>query len=327
MKKIFYFIAPLLGILAVKAQAQDNWQTAPKGAKYQVLTKNTGEKIKINDVVTFQVIQKTDKDSILYSSYKAGQPLKAQIRESQNIADPMDIFPLLTVNDSAIVRIPTDTIFKGHEEARPPFFPKGSFLVSVIKVVKVQSLQDAIAERNAAIEKLKQQESVDAANYITANKLTPVTTATGLKYIVTKPSALRKPLAGDTVLVNYTGSLVNGQVFDTSDEKAAQAAGVAQPGRPYQPIEVVLGQGRVIPGWEEGLALLHEGSKAKFIVPSKLGYGEQGQGPIPPYSTLIFDLEIVKVKPGKHAPAAIKPGAKQAVKKAGVKRTVTKKKN
>jgi len=240
----------------------------------------------------------------------------------------MDVFQLLTLNDSAMVKVPTDSVFKGHEEARPAFFPKGSFLTFIIKITKVQSLNEAMAERNAGIEKLKQQEAIEANTYIATNKLTPVTTPSGLRYIITKASLLRKPLTGDTVLVNYTGKLLNGKVFDSSIEADAKAGGLSQPGRNYEPISVVLGGHQVIPGWEEGLALLHEGSKARFIIPSALGYGDKGSGEvIPPYATLIFDLEVVKVKPGKHLPVAVKPGLKHPGKTSGKKVVAGKKKN
>jgi FKBP-type peptidyl-prolyl cis-trans isomerase FkpA len=329
MKSIFYFLTPLLGIATLAAHAQGGLQTTAKGVQCQIFTHNPGEKVKQNDVITFHYIQKTDKDSVLFSSYVAGHTVQAQIHPSQNVADLMDIFPLLALNDSAMVKVPTDSIFKGHEEARPPFFPKSSYLTFIIKITKVQSLEAAMAERTAAGEKLKQQEATDVNAYLAANKLALVTTASGLKYTVTKPSALRKALAGDTVLVNYVGSLINGKVFDTSIESVAKASGLDQPGRPYEPISVVLGQGQVIPGWDEGLALLHEGSKAKFVIPSALAYGEKGGGQvIPPYSTLLFDIEVVKVKPGKHAPVVAKPGVKHPVKKAAGKKTaVSKKKN
>lgn len=328
MKNIFYSAVTLLTAFTSIAHAQTGMQTTPKGAQYQIFTKNPGEKIKQNDVITFHYIQKTDKDSVLFSSYAAGRTVQAQIHPSQSVADLMDIFPLLTVNDSALVKVPTDSIFKGHEEARPPFFPKGSNLVFIIKITKVQSLQEAMDERNAAIAKVKLQEGIEADKYIADKKLTPVTTASGLKYIVTKPTLLRKPLAGDTVYVNYTGKLLSGKVFDTSIAADAKAAGSFNPARPYEPIEVVLGAGRVIPGWDEGLALLHNGSKATFIIPSKLGYGEQGagNGEIPPYSTLVFDLEIVKVKPTKHLPVAAKPGVKHTVKKGAASKTAASKK-
>jgi FKBP-type peptidyl-prolyl cis-trans isomerase len=330
MKNIFYSFTILLGTVALGANAQDALQTTAKGAQYQIFTHNQGEKVKQNDVITFHYIQKTDKDSVLFSSYVGGHTVQAQVHPSQSVADLMDIFPLLTLNDSAMVKVPTDSIFKGHEEARPPFFPKGSKLTFVIKITKVQSLQEAMSERTAAVEKLKQQETVDAGNYITTNKLSPLTTTSGLKYIITKASALRKPVAGDTILVNYAGSLLNGKLFDTSIEAVAKAGGLDQPGRPYEPISVVLGQTPLIAGWDEALALLPQGSKAKLIVPSSIGYGERGggNGEIPPYSTLLFDMEIVKVTPGKHAPVVAKPGVKHPVKKGtGKKAAVSKKKN
>jgi hypothetical protein len=91
-----------------------------------------------------------------------------------------------------------------------------------------------------------------------------------------------------------------------------------------------LGETPLVAGWTEALALLPQGSKAKLIIPSNLGYADKGQGDIPPYSPLLFDMEIVKVIPGKHvAPAAAKkPGVKHPVKKGTAKKTaVSKKKN
>ncbi|MDN3550364.1 FKBP-type peptidyl-prolyl cis-trans isomerase [Mucilaginibacter aquaedulcis] len=331
MKKAIYILLPALSLLTLGAYAQaptprPNMQPTGKGAFYQLFTNNTGEKIKLNDVITFNFIQKTDKDSILYSTYKAGKPVQAQIQPSQNVGDLMDVFPLLTVKDSALVKVPTDSVFKGHEESRPPFFPKGSYLTFILKIEKVQSLNDAIAEKKAEGQKLKDAEAASAGSYITSHKLTPVTTASGLKYMVTRPSVKRKPLAGDTVLVNYTGRTLSGKVFDSSVETEAKGAGLDQPGRKYEPISVVLGQGQVIPGWDEGLLLLNEGSKATLIVPSSLAYGDRGAGEdIAPYSTLLFDVELVKVKPGKHA-VAPKTGIMNPAKKRVYKKPLPSKK-
>ena len=126
---------------------------------------------------------------------------------------------------------------------------------------------------------------------------------------------------GDTVLVNYTGRMLDGKVFDSSIEAEAKKAGLQQGDRKYEPIPVILGTSPVIQGWTEGLLLLNEGAKAKFIIPSGLGYGDQSAGDIPPYSTLVFDVELVKIKPIKHAP---KPAANHAPVK---KHTTAAKKN
>jgi FKBP-type peptidyl-prolyl cis-trans isomerase FkpA len=307
-----YILIILALTIVVKANAQTEMQHTPKGAAYQIFTPNTGDKIKLNDVITFQFIQKTDKDSVLFSTYAAGHPVQAQIQPSQNVGDLMEIFPLLAVNDSALVKVPTDSIFKGHEDQRPAFFPKGSSLNFILKIVKVQSLDQAIAERNAAAEKVKEEETVNATKYIADHKLVLKTTTSGLKYVITKPSLKRKVLKGDTVLVNYAGRTLDDKVFDSSIEAVAKTAGLNQPGRTYEPIQVIVGTGGVIPGWDEGLLLLNEGSKATFVVPSALAYGAQGAGDdIKPYNTLVFDVEVVKLKPIKHPVAAKKPLAKK----------------
>jgi FKBP-type peptidyl-prolyl cis-trans isomerase FkpA len=339
MKNIKNILLALTGAaLFTTANAQDvTMQTTPKGLKYHIFTSSTNPKIKLSDVITFNVAQKTDKDSLLFSTYAAGKPVKIQVQPSQNIGDLMEVFPLLCAGDSALVKVPTDSIFVGHEEQRPPFLPKGSGLVFVMKIEKVQSLDEAMAERNAAMEKLKAEaakmKDAEAANrqkYIADHNLVVKTTPSGLNYVVTAATLKRKPLKGDTVFVNYAGRTLEGKLFDTSIETLAKASGINQPGRPYEPLSFVLGEGHVIKGWDEGLALLNEGSKATLIIPSAIAYGEQGAGAdIKPYSTLVFDVELVKVSPGKHPvvkkPIAKKKGTATTTKKVVKKTTAIKK--
>ncbi|TSJ43824.1 peptidylprolyl isomerase [Mucilaginibacter corticis] len=328
MKKYLLFI--LVAAFALKASAQDDFQRSPQGTQYKLLTHNTGDRIKVGDVVTFNVIQKTDKDSVLYSSFEAGKPAQRQVQQT---GDPMmEVLQLMTVKDSAIIRIPTDSIFKDQEDKRPPFFPKGSNLLFIMKIEKVQSLAEAMADRDKAmaaekeaVVKKQAEESGIIDKYVADNKLIVKTTPSGLKYKITQPSLKPKPLAGDTVFVNYVGRRLDGKVFDSSIETAAKEANLQQPGRVYEPIKFALGAQGVIPGWEEGLLLLNEGSKATFIIPSKLAYGERQSGPdLPPFSTLIFDVELVKVIRVKHAPT-VAPST--TVKKTTtVKKSVTTKK-
>jgi FKBP-type peptidyl-prolyl cis-trans isomerase FkpA len=297
MKKLVLIIS-LVAAIVDRATAQDNIVRTPKGAEVKILTKNPGDKIKLNDVITFHVIQKSPKDSVLFSSYTLGHPLKIQVQQAQNVGDLMDVLILLTAKDSAYVKIPSDSVFKGHEEQRPAFLPKGSTLSFTVKIEQVQSLADAMAEVQTA--------EVNAANkYIADHKLAVTTTASGLKYIITQPSARPKPAKGDTALVNYTGRTLDGKVFDSSIKAEADKAGLQEPGRTFEPLKVIIGTTPIIKGWDEGLQLLNEGSKAQFIIPSALAYGAEGAGSdIGPYSTLLFDIELVKIKPAKHAGAA-----------------------
>jgi peptidyl-prolyl cis-trans isomerase A (cyclophilin A) len=109
-------------------------------------------------------------------------------------------------------------------------------------------------------------------------------TASGLRYKMIQKGSGKQAQKGKTVSVHYSGSLENGKVFDSSYSRK-------------KPIEFPLGQGHVIEGWDEGIALLQVGDKARFVIPSHLGYGSRGAGGvIPPNATLIFDVELMDVK-------------------------------
>jgi peptidyl-prolyl cis-trans isomerase A (cyclophilin A) len=109
-------------------------------------------------------------------------------------------------------------------------------------------------------------------------------TARGLEYIEVEPGSGAQAEAGKTVSVHYTGKFQDGKVFDSSIPRG-------------EPIEFALGQGRVIKGWDEGIALMKIGGKAQLVIPPILAYGERGAGGvIPPNATLVFDVELVDVK-------------------------------
>ncbi len=110
-------------------------------------------------------------------------------------------------------------------------------------------------------------------------------TASGLEYNEVTAGTGAQAVAGKTVKVHYTGKFPDGKVFDSSVSRG-------------EPIEFVLGTGRVIKGWDEGIALMKVGGKAQLTIPSHLAYGERGAGGgvIPPNATLVFDVELVDVK-------------------------------
>jgi FKBP-type peptidyl-prolyl cis-trans isomerase FkpA len=111
------------------------------------------------------------------------------------------------------------------------------------------------------------------------------TTRSGLTYLITHRGNGRQPKIGETVVVHYTGMLSNGVKFDSSRDRG-------------EPFAFKLGAGRVIKGWDEGIARLHTGDQAILVIPPQLGYGAKGVGDglIPPDSTLIFIVELVDVK-------------------------------
>jgi FKBP-type peptidyl-prolyl cis-trans isomerase len=108
-------------------------------------------------------------------------------------------------------------------------------------------------------------------------------TPSGLIYVITRHGEGPQAKIGDFVLVNYTGVLTNGKKFDSSLDRG-------------QPYAFELGAGRVIKGWDEGIAKLHVGDQATLIIPSDLGYGARGSGTIPGDATLIFVVELMGIR-------------------------------
>lgn len=132
-------------------------------------------------------------------------------------------------------------------------------------------------------QKLKEERKKQQAELDSLSKGFEITES-GLRYKISEVGEGEHPTTGQIVSVHYQGQLTNGTVFDSSYKRNS-------------PITFPLGTGRVIKGWDEGIALLKKGAKARIIIPSELGYGERGAGGvIPPNATLVFDLELVDIE-------------------------------
>ncbi|MBW3660878.1 MAG: FKBP-type peptidyl-prolyl cis-trans isomerase [Gemmatimonadetes bacterium] len=109
---------------------------------------------------------------------------------------------------------------------------------------------------------------------------------TGLRYVTLEEGSGEVAEAGDTVIVHYTGWLPSGEKFDSSRDRG-------------EPFQFLLGAGRVIPGWDQGVAGMRVGERRKLVIPPDLGYGTSGAGGvIPPNATLVFDVELLEVRNG-----------------------------
>jgi FKBP-type peptidyl-prolyl cis-trans isomerase FkpA len=211
---------------------------------------------------------------------------KLPLAKSAFKGDIYEGLKLMSKGDSASFIMSADSFYK--KIVRGPL-PKGVDSLGVltfnVKLIDFMSQEEMMKKQEAENATKEVAETEVLNKYLTDNKITTAPTASGLYYIEVKKGNGKKPVAGKKVKVHYTGTLLDGTKFDSSFDHDGK-----------QPLEFPLGQGQVIPGWDEGVALMSVGGKAKLIIPSKLAYGARNAGPIPAFSTLLFDVELVEVE-------------------------------
>ena len=133
--------------------------------------------------------------------------------------------------------------------------------------------------------KAKKQAEIDEniiKDYITKNNIAATRTADGLYYVITSPTNNIHAKAGYIASVRYIGKFMDDKIFDKNTNSAS-------------PFSFTIGAGQVILGWDEGIALMNKGEKARLFIPSALAYGSSGQGSIPPNTVLQFEVELVEL--------------------------------
>ncbi|HEX8504040.1 MAG TPA: FKBP-type peptidyl-prolyl cis-trans isomerase [Hymenobacter sp.] len=270
----------------------------------------------------------TGKDSVLQDSRRdVGMAVPLPLKELQLKGDPGEALSFLQPGDSAVFRFQADSLFKPRPgqpaQPVPPFLKKSGNIVMMYvtagpkliteaeaqgmqadlqkasmkaqmkksmaspefaKQMKAQKEAQAKALAEPAVQAQFKKDDAVLQEYIKKNNLTVQKTPSGIYYQVLKPGTGAKPTPGQTVSVNYNGTLLSGKQFDSSEKQG-------------KPIDFPIGVGQVIPGWDEGIALLNKGSRAILLIPSPLAYGPRGAGAdIPADSPLRFEVELVDVQ-------------------------------
>lgn len=317
-KQLLIIAAAALGFAACKG----GLQKGPAGLEYTINEDAKGDSIKVGDFISLNIVAKTEADSVLYNSYETGRQSQTLVPKSMYDGDLFYAIMKLTKGDSATIKINIDSAEK-KGQPRPPGI-KGKYIVYNLKIMEVikkdstkeQEFQTKInAFFKAEGNKEKVAEAGKISKYIADNKLVTVKLPSGLQIVNTVEGTGDKLNAGDSVMLNYTGKLTSGKVFDTSLADVAKASKTFNPQRPYTTLNMLIGMGKVIKGFDEGVMQMKKGGKATLIIPSALAYGEQGMqgGMIGPFSPLVFEIELVNVIPGKALPAI--PAMPSAAKK------------
>ena len=295
--RIFIYFAFLSLVALAACEGGEKVLTTPGGYEYINHTSTNGEVPQAGDYVYFHA-QMRSGDSVLYGSRMQGADPFIQIPEAEmpgRQSSPVeDVLKVLSVGDSATVMINLDTL-----PQKPRGFEDVSIMYYDVVVTEIldkeaygEKLAAERAEQEQKIEELKgrkeevfntMQEKLKA--YQDGSLADLQETDSGLKYVVLKEGDGTQAEPGKTVDTHYYGVLASdGKEFDTSFTRG-------------QTFPVVLGQNRVIKGWEEGLSLFKAGTQALLFIPSELGYGERGAPPtIPENAELLFYVELVDVK-------------------------------
>jgi FKBP-type peptidyl-prolyl cis-trans isomerase FkpA len=227
----------------------------------------------------------------LFSTYDRSEPIDFKVGSQFENRGFQEVITMMKEGGKANAIVPSSMAFgaQGAGDFVPPF----STLYYEIELVKVLSdaewqkkQADKEAKKQADKAKNEQGEAMLIEKYMKDNNITPtMTLPSGLIYVEKQAGIGPKPVAGKKVKVQYTGKLLDGTKFDSSLDHGGE------------PLEFPIGQRAVIEGWDQGIALMSQGTKALLIIPSRLAYKERGNGnTIPPNTPLVFEVELVEIE-------------------------------
>lgn len=284
----------LLGsaLTTASCNAQDptanTFRKTPDGLEYKFIQKGTGSRLfQEGDFGELNVVFKIG-DSVIINTLAMNEnkPVMQQCQKPAMKGDLMEGLMMMKAGDSAVFRMPMDTLAARMHQPKPDYARPGDYATWEVRMVNVMTKEQMEAKTARAEQEQSVKEDRELQAYFKKNNIQNVKkTASGLYYVLHRPGAGESPKEGQKVTVNYTGKDMNGKKFDSNVDSAFHHV---------QPFQFDLGRHQVIKGWDEGVALMKKGTEATFYIPSRLAYGQRGAGgQIPPNSILIFDIELV----------------------------------
>lgn len=277
---IWALCMPFLGF----SQQDQGYQQAATGLKYQFFKDEPGRVAAVDDIIKINFKMITAADSVLRDTWQEAGANITKAPEPIFMGSPEEAFLMMSAGDSASFLVSADSLFeKAIRQPMPSFIEKGSYLKFIIKMEDLYTLEEFEEMMNKEAAEMMEKEDASIQEYLESNDLVGVKEPSGLYYVQLTPASGVRAEPGQTVSVHYTGKLLDGTEFDSSLGRG--------------PFDFELGQGEVIAGWDQGVALMSVGEKRLFIIPSGLGYGARGAGgAIPPNAILLFEIELLEVK-------------------------------
>jgi FKBP-type peptidyl-prolyl cis-trans isomerase len=259
------------------------------GIYYLEQEKGKGNKIDTGMMVSVHFTVSLLDGKQIFSTHERNEPIEFECGQRFDTKGLEEAIKMMSKGTKAKVIVPSAMGFG--EQGRGTLVPSFATLLYDVEIVDVKTKAEYKKakdeeKKNKEMKKetAKKAEAGLLQKYIRDHNITVKPTATGLYYIEKVKGTGPQATAGKKVGVHYTGTLLDGKKFDSSRDRGVQ------------PFEFELGKGQVIKGWDEGIAMMKKGGKATLIIPSTIGYGDRDMGNIPPYSTLVFEVELVDVK-------------------------------
>ncbi len=268
-------------------QQTDDFQAHTSGLKYKYLQKSQqNRKPQIGEAMILNLRIKTEKDSVVFDSRDLRRQFRLQHSEPPFKGGSIeDGFAMMNAGDSMrfLVSAYNFQLYGMRDTAKAEKM-RGQNLIFDVKLLDILTKQQIEDERKQIENKQIEEEKKLLEEYILSEKIQTKPTATGLYINVLKKGTGKPVEKGKRLVVHYVGLLVNGDIFDSSIKR-------------NEPFEFNYGANEVIDGWEQGIENQRVGTKLKLIIPSNLAYGAEGYGKlIPPFSTLLFEIEILDEK-------------------------------
>ncbi len=283
MNRIIY-ISSIIIILITSCKSKIKFKKSNSGLEYYFVSENdTAKSPTIGDALVLNMQIYWD-DSLLFDSREISSVYRLQLKDSSS-GCLHEGLAMMHLNDSAIFKISAFDFYQITADLPMPNCVKKDdklyFYVKLMQILTPEDIQREIDRQDRM--QLKNEQSL-LRDYLRLSEIFIDPTQSGLYYIETKKGTGLKPEIGDSVTVHYEGKLITNQPFDSSIKR-------------NQPFTFLYGDTSLIAGWTEGISYMQQGGVAQLIIPSTLAYGKDGLGSvIPPYSTLIFDIYLLKVK-------------------------------
>lgn len=280
MYKYFIFI---IALISTGCSNKVKLKKTKNGLEYAFIeTNDTAKQVQYGDVINV-LLQIYANDSLVFDTREIDFNYRMQVDTPSVPGSIEEGLSMMHIGDSAIFI--TDAFNFYHYTAnivQPDFIKKGDKLTFYVRLLNILSPEDIKKEQERIDRRMRSQEQILLKDYLKRENLNIEPTKKGLYFVSIKKSNGRKPQPGDSVYLDYTLSLTNNMPLESTINK--------------MPYGYVYGDTTQIKGLNIGIGMMREGEEAKLIIPSNLAFGNQRIGTISPYSTLVFDIKLVKVK-------------------------------